>query len=111
MGKFSRDKGIRVEREIIDRHKELGVYCQRAPLSGGVQFRGATVDIDIYAFGRAQPPMISEVKSRAEGQGFKMIEKWLGDDAEVLFLQRDYATPIVVLPWSSWAGLLDAIRR
>jgi hypothetical protein len=31
--------------------------------------------------------------------------------ATVLFLRRNHADPLVVLPWSTWAALLEKVRR
>jgi hypothetical protein len=45
------------------------------------------------------------VKSRKNGQGFKQLEDWLADNA-VLFLRRNHADPMVVLPWRLWAKLV-----
>ena len=75
MGKFSRDKGARGEREIVARHLALGVHAERVPLSG------------------------------ACGGGFRTIEKWLAGNA-ALFLRRDRQSPLVVLPWETWARLV-----
>ena len=40
-GARHRRKGDRIEREIVDRHKGLGVYAERYPLSGASQFGGS----------------------------------------------------------------------
>ena len=109
MSRLSYEKGQRIEREIIARHAEIDVHCERVPLSGATGYKGG-VDVDVYMFGRDAAPMISEVKSRADGAGFRLLERWMGD-AEMLFLRRDRAEPIVVLPWSTYTGLVDAIRR
>ncbi len=50
-------------------------------------------------------PLISEVKARANGEGFTTLERWLGEN-DVLFLVRDRAQPLVVLPWRSWRRVL-----
>jgi hypothetical protein len=55
-------------------------------------------------------PFVAEVKARKNGSGFTQLEKWLGD-YQVLFLRRDRADPLVVLPWSTWAALLEKARR
>jgi len=98
MAKFSRDKGNRGERDIVARHLALGVHAERVPLSGacGGSFRG---DVEIENVGRC------EVKCRAGGAGFRVIEGWLGDNA-ALFLKRDRKTPLVLLPWETWERLL-----
>jgi hypothetical protein len=50
------------------------------------------------------------VKSRKNGSGFTLLEKWLGD-YDALFLRRDRADPLLVLPWSTWVTLLEKARR
>ena len=104
MGKPSRDKGARVEREIVDRHKAMGVHAARVPLSGaaGGRFSG---DVDIHAFGADDAPLVGEVKARKDGAGFATLERWLGEN-DLIFLRRDRTDPMVVLPWSTWARML-----
>ncbi|MCZ6665002.1 MAG: hypothetical protein O7B81_06840 [Gammaproteobacteria bacterium] len=108
MGKPSRDKGARAEREIVRRHKGIGIHAARVPLSGsaGGRFSG---DVDIYLYGANDAPLISEVKARGQGGGFKTIEQWLGEN-DALFLRRDRTDPLVVLPWRTWAALLTQRR-
>lgn len=120
MGKASRTKGGAVEREIVNRHKEIGIHAERVPDSGASKYRGNGHDIDVYVSGRGRAPMVTEVKARKSGEGFTVIERWLGD-FDALFLRRNAVTerdpatgrfitkdapPLVVLPWSSWARLL-----
>jgi hypothetical protein len=107
MGKAQRDKG---SREIVDRHKAINVPAERYPLSGASRFRGSGHDIDLYPFGRDAAPLVAEVKARKNGSGFTQLEKWLGD-YNVLFLRRNLADPLVVLPWSTWEALLEKARR
>ena len=109
-GARHRRKGERIEREIVDRHKALGVHAERYPLSGASQFRGSAHDVDIYAIGENQAPLVAEVKARASGAGFTTLEKWLGD-YDALFLRRNGADPLVVLPWRLWALILGEVRR
>jgi hypothetical protein len=45
------------------------------------------------------------VRARKDGAGFATLEKWLGD-YDALFLRRDHADPMVMLPWAVWARLL-----
>lgn len=105
MSKMERDKGVRIEREIVDAHKRIGIHAERYPLSGASRFRGQGHDIDIYALGKDEAPLVAEVKARADGAGFAMLERWLGE-YDVLFLRRDRQEPMVVLPWSVWARLI-----
>ena len=104
-GASHRQKGNRIEREIVDRHKAIGIHAERYPLSGASRFRGKGHDIDVYLFGRDNSPAVAEVKGRKNGGGFVTLEKWLGE-YDALFLRRNHADPMVVLPWSTWARLV-----
>ena len=105
MGKPSRDKGARREREIVAKHLGIGCHAEKVPLSGGARYQGNGADVDVYARGKDAAPFRCEVKARASGEGFTTLERWLGDN-DALFLVRDRATPLVVLPWDRWAELV-----
>jgi hypothetical protein len=92
-GARHRRKGDRIEREVVERHKALGIHAERYPLSGASQFRSSGHDIDVYTFGKTEPPLAVEVKARASGAGFTTIEKWLAN-YDALFLRRDGADPL-----------------
>jgi Holliday junction resolvase len=109
-GRRSRAKGDRIEREIVSRHAAIGIKAERYPLSGGSRFRGSGHDVDIYAFGTDEAPLVAEVKSRRSGAGFVTLEKWLGE-YDCLFLRRDSAEAVVLLPWRVWAALIARVRR
>ncbi len=110
MSRASRDKGRRIEREIVARHAALGVKAERVPLSGAARYQGNGADVDVYAFGQDAAPLVGEVKARGNGAGFTTLERWLGD-SDILFLRRDRADPLIVLPWSAWARLLGRSAR
>jgi len=105
-GARHRRKGDRIEREIVEAHRALGVHAERYPLSGASRFRGSGHDIDVYAFGREVAPLVAEVKGRKNGAGFTTLEKWLGE-FDILALRRNNADPMIVLPWRVWARLLE----
>jgi Holliday junction resolvase len=106
VSKSQRDKGARRERQIVDLHTEIGVKAERVPLSGAMKFRNTEKsDVDVYARGKDAAPFVTEVKARANGEGFVTLERWLGMN-DVLFLMRDRAKPLVVLPWERWAELM-----
>jgi Holliday junction resolvase len=109
MSKSQRDKGLRIEREIVALHQAIGVHSERYPLSGASRFRGSGHDVDIYSFGKDSAPIVGEVKSRKDGGGFIQLERWLGE-YDALFLRRDRAEPLIVLPWRTWATLLSKVR-
>src|SRR5215831_12100491 len=104
-GARHRRKGDRIERELVERHRALGVHAERYPLSGASRFRNSGHDLDVYAFGREEAPLVAESKSRKDGQGFAQLERWL-NSYDLLFLKRNNADPMVVLPWRVWELLL-----
>jgi Holliday junction resolvase len=109
-GRGSRQKGDRREREIVALHIDAGIHSERVPLSGASRYQGNGADIDVYAFGKHAAPLVCEVKARASGEGFTTLERWLSDN-DILFLKRDRADPLVVLPWRTYERLLQAIQK
>ena len=111
MSKSQREKGQRNELKIVKLLAGIGVHAEKVPLSGAVKFRNTEkTDVDVYPYGREFAPWVSEVKSRASGEGFVTIKRWLSD-ADALFLVEDRCKPLVVLPWERWVELLIALRR
>jgi hypothetical protein len=49
------------------------------------------------------------VKGRKSGAGFTTFERWL-DEYDALFLRRNNADPLVLLPWRIWARILERVR-
>jgi hypothetical protein len=109
-GARHRRKGDRIERELVELHRALGVHAERYPLSGASRFRGAGHDVDVYVFGREAAPLVAEVKARKNGAGFTMLEGWLSE-YDLLVLRRNNADPLIVLPWRTWAALLAKVQR
>lgn len=107
MGKASRDKGARRERQIVALHTDMGIHAERVPLSGASRYRGNGADIDVYPWGRNVEALVGEVKARGNGEGFKTLERWLAEN-DMLFLVRDRKDPMVVVPWATWQRLLGA---
>jgi Holliday junction resolvase len=108
-GARHRRKGDRCERELVELHRALGIHAERYPLSGSSRFRGQGHDVDVYAFGREEAPLVAECKARKDGGGFVTIEAWLAD-YDALFLRRNRAEPLVVVPWRVWSRLLKRGR-
>ena len=73
--------------------------AERYPLSGASRFRGSSHDIDCYVFGIEEAPLVCEVKGR------KLA------NYDCLFLRRNNADPLVLIPWRLWARLLERVRR
>lgn len=116
MGKPSRDKGARRERQVVEMHKAIGIAAERIPLSGAAKYRGEGGDVIVSAVPGAEAWQ-AEVKARAGGEGFVTLERWLGDN-DLLVLMRDQErpgeiapAPLVVMPWARWQELLLALRR
>jgi Holliday junction resolvase len=110
MSRRQRSKGAGIEREVVELHRGLGLRAERVPLSGAARYQGNGADVDIYPFGPEEAPVCCEVKARASGEGFTTLERWLGD-ADVLFLRRNNAPPLVVLPLCIWERILGRLPR
>lgn len=110
MGAMQRNKGARVERDIVSLHNKCGVFAERVALSGAIKGRraGNGHDIDVYIPNRVSP-LCGEIKARKNGEGFKTIEEWMGDN-DMLFLKRDRQSPLVVLPMDVWLELCGGLK-
>jgi len=104
MAHKSKEKGDRIEREIVHAHQTAGIRAQRYDARRGQFGATASHDIDIYPKDR-DAPLITEVKARKNGKGFATIENWLGDN-DALFLRRNGQKPVVVVPWDIWVELV-----
>jgi len=98
MSKMQRDKGARVEREIVQKFKEIGLWAEKVPLSGaaGGSFSGDILVEDYRV----------EVKARKDGTGFKLLYRWLGDN-DFLVCKQDRTEPLVVMTIQTLGDLLD----
>ena len=106
-------KGTRIEREIVQLHHDAGVPCKRVPWSGVIGTLHPEFDRlkgDVRVFPDTEDCMVGEVKSRAGGQGFVTLERWLGDN-DLLFLRRDRAKPLVAMPFEVYIDLLTDTTR
>jgi len=98
MGKMQRDKGARVEREIVQRFIDIGLHAEKVPLSGAA---GGSFSGDLLVDGRRV-----EVKSRKDGTGFKLLYRWLGDN-DWLVLKQDRSEPLVVMTIQALGSLIS----
>ena len=105
MSSYERNKGLRIEREIVNLLRQAGIHAERVPLSGASRYRDEGHDLNIYAFGRDKPPFVFEVKARKEGAGFTLLKRWLGNH-DGLVTREDRAEPLVTVPWRVLLALL-----
>lgn len=104
-GRYSAEKGKAKERELVRRHKEIGIHAERvAPLQASRN--GNWGDIDIYPWGEEGGAWVSEVKSGQQVP--KSIQKWLNEN-DILFLRPDREEWVVVLPWRIWERILGEL--
>ena len=97
MGKAQRDKGARVERDIVNRLREKGIDAERVPLSGAA---GGSYTGDVVINGD-----VAEVKARKEGTGFALLYRWLADNS-YLIVKTDRKDPLVVMEMGQFEKLL-----
>lgn len=100
-GRGRRNKGLRVEREIVAMHQAIGIHAERVPLSGAA---GGSYTGDVIVDGQYRV----EVKARKSGKGFTMLTRWL-DDNDMLIVKEDKQEPMVVLPWKTYKKLLGTL--
>lgn len=99
MGKFSKRKGYRVEHNLVKMFERENIKARRQPLSGALQDFPHDLSIDVLG------GSIVEVKARANGEGFKTIQRWKGS-ADILLLVEDRQSPTVVLDWKYFIQLI-----
>jgi len=99
LGKFSKRKGYRVEKKLVNMFLHEGIKARRQPLSGAIMDFPHDLKVDILGGSTV------EAKARANGEGFKTIQRWKGS-AEILLLVEDRCMPTVVLDWNYFISLV-----
>lgn len=108
MGKNkSKNKGYRIEKLIEELLQSSGIQAERIPLSGSM---GGKYDSDLVIGTVDNPIYRCEVKARKDGQGFKTLENWKGDN-DILFLKRNYQDPMVVMDIDIFIELLNHLSQ
>ncbi len=101
MGKASRAKGMRREREVVAMHLAAGIHAKKVS-----RMYGPDEDILVYTDLYPACPLVCEVKGRASAQGhWSKVAAWLAGK-HALFLIEDRKPPLVVLPWAIWERML-----
>ena len=99
MGRSQKQKGYRVERKLVHMFEREGISARRHPMSGAIV--GFPHDRVVDILGGSSV----EAKARANGEGFKTIQRWKGS-AEILILVEDRQLPTVVLDWKYFIHLV-----
>jgi hypothetical protein len=94
----SKERGAAAVREVQQLHRRAGIDCEAIPQWGRP---GTAYDGDLIIRG----DMRASVRARASGEGFRLVEDWLGR-SDALFLKRDGVIPLVVLPFEQYRNLL-----
>lgn len=102
MGKPSRDKGARTERECVKAFQNAGLAAERIPLSGATWLKG---DITV--------PLLNhdrriEVKCRAKG--FRQVYAWL-EGNYALIVKADRSEPLIVMPLKEAARIAAVAEK
>lgn len=101
-GRFSRNKGAKYERELVNAFKGRGLEAQRVPLSGATAY--AKGDVEVTAGFAPQPVFVGECKRR------KALPEWidtaLGDN-DFLAMREDSGKTLIVLRFDMFADLLQ----
>ena len=115
MGKFSRSKGVRGERNMIEKLERIGIKAMRTANSGAAftiakdKALGAAYRGDLFCK-LGEWVFSSEVKARADDSGWKCVKEWL-KDADMLFICEDRKDPLVVMPFHILSVLSDMVLR
>jgi Holliday junction resolvase len=103
VGRASRAKGLRREREATKTLREAGLdEATKISRSG---YSGSDLSVPCACLGR---PLTIEVKSRSTGQ--KQIREWLGQ-ADVLIIHVDRHPALAILSLRLGATILAAAER
>jgi hypothetical protein len=91
---------------MVERMNQLpGVSANRVPLSGACA--GYKGDLKAFVCGLGVALQV-EVKARANASGWSKVKDWLGDN-DLLLLVEDRMTPLVVMPWYVFEGVMKAV--
>ena len=107
-GKSPRQKGSRIEREVVKCHVEAGIHAERVDAKIGQLGREASWDIDVYWRGKDEAPLCGEIKAR------KAFPKWLVEylsENDFLVLREDKREPLYVVPHRVWLEILNGKEK
>lgn len=111
MGKFSRDKGARFEREIVHIFQACGIAAERVPLSGAARGKFSS-DVSVPLGGADY-----RVEVKVRKNGFKMLYDWLyeveGNQQanDALVIKSDREEPLLVVPLRKAAHFIELFEK
>ena len=89
-----------MEREIVTQLNDAQIPAERVPLSGAA---GGSYTGDIVINDNIRV----EVKASKNGEGFKTLEEWKGNN-DMLILKRNHYDPMVVLDWKMFLSMMQS---
>jgi len=97
--------------ENINRARPRRLTTRHAPLHGVAMTKRFHPLADVLPLieGEEFDALVAEVKKCKRG-AFTQLKRWLSE-YDALFLRRNHADPMIVLPWRVWARLLERVRR
>ncbi len=101
MGKKSRDKGLRFERELVNLMQSYGRAAERVPLSGAAGGR-YSADVSCPVLGSDW-----KIEAKCRADGFAQVYKYLGLN-DALIIKSDRRRPLVVLDLRRALAILNA---
>lgn len=102
MGKASRDKGARYERELVKDFTDMGLKARRVPLSGATTY--AKNDVEVTAGFDGETVLSGEAKRRA---GLPKFFTEALDGADFAAFRQDHGETLIVLRLKTFAELLQ----
>ena len=93
----SKAKGTGYETEIVKAHRGLGIESKRQPGSGAIE--GFPCDVQIAG-------LLGECK-RSKKQCTRLYKALEQGGADILFVRDDNQKTLTVLPWATWALILE----
>lgn len=94
---FSKAKGTGYETEVVKAHRALGIESKRQPGSGALE--GFPCDVQIAG-------LLGECK-RSKKQCTRLYKALSQGGADILFVRDDNQKTLTVLPWETWALILE----
>jgi hypothetical protein len=104
-GARHRCKGNRVEREIVDLHKAIGIHAERVRSRVRPAIKTKVTTSTSTSPAATKRHWLPKSEGSTEWQRVHRHRDMVEREYDALFLRRDHADPLVVLPWRVWTAL------